>query len=99
MACTTIPLNTKVMDGNANSFSGIPSVPTHSFASHGEIGQDLFCAVAFENDGLGRCGPYEGFWMGVSMIDPFDDGGLKFGDAAKDASALDITEGVSGAVR
>jgi hypothetical protein len=31
--------------------------------------------VAFENDGLGRRGPYEGFWVRVSMIDPFDDGG------------------------
>jgi hypothetical protein len=28
--------------------------------SHGKVGEGLFCAVAFENDGLGRRGPYEG---------------------------------------
>lgn len=66
------------------------SVPTHSFASHGKVGEGLFCAVAFENDGLGRRGPYEGFWVRVSMIEPFDDGGLEFGNAAEDASAYSL---------
>ena len=46
--------------------------------------------MAFENDGLGRRGPYEGFWVRVSMIDPFDDGGLEFGNAAEDASAYSL---------
>ena len=37
-------------------------VPTHSFASDGEIVESLF-EVAFENDRLGRRGPNEGFWV------------------------------------
>ena len=53
----------------------------------GEVGQDLFCTVAFERDGPRRRGPDEGFWVGVAMIDPFDDSRLEFGNAVEDAAA------------
>src|SRR5262249_37873792 len=67
--------------------SKFASVLTHSFASCGEIGQDLFGPVALESDGPRGRGPDEGFRIGIAMIDPFDDGCLEFGNAVEYASA------------
>jgi len=65
----------------------VASVLTHSFASHGKVGQGLFCTVTFERDGPRCRGPDKGFWVGVAMFDPLDDSRLKFGNTAEDAAA------------
>src|SRR5258708_35976481 len=69
------------------SRSGASSVPTQSFVSLVEVGESLFGAPVLGDDRIGLCCPDEWFWVGIAVIDPFDDGGLEFVDAVEGAAA------------
>src|SRR5262245_45990403 len=74
----------------------LTSVPTQSFVSLGEVVERLSSAPVLGDDWIGLCGPDEGLGIGVSVIDPFADGGLELSDvvkgAAPDALASNFSE-------
>jgi hypothetical protein len=67
-------------------FHGLPSVLTHSFASRLCLGGRFFGSAVFCEDGIGTGGPFEGFLVLVSVLDPFGNRGLGFRDVVKGPS-------------
>ena len=55
-----------------------PIVPTHYICIRRRDWREPFCAVAFENDRLGRRGPNEGFWVRENVVARRADKGCQF---------------------
>ena len=78
MIAASQPAKSSVVTGSKPYYP--PSVPTHSFASRLDQGESFFGSAVFGEDRLGTGGPFEGFRILISVLDPGFDGGLELFD-------------------